>query len=249
MGRVLLGLIAAAAIFLPTLLFPEETTPLRWLYLVLAQLLALAMLLNAIPLARTAFGRIPRTPPAAPRHARTAELPVIHRTHNQQHFTLRMPTARLYTQTAPIPQWPEKTLIKYKPEKRLLRPLHVAISQPGSLPTALAHSPSTVLVSLEHPNTLLTYRRELTLAGTGARFFRSLAELSALLPISPQRDVSTFLLCGDFLFLADVRELLLATGIPPRAISVEAYTPAPTLPEEHPSAPVQPQRARHRAEA
>ena len=248
MGRVLLGLIAAAAIFLPALLFPEETTPLRWLYLVLAQLLALAMLLNAVPLLRVAFGRVPRTPPAAPRHARTAELPVIHRTHNQQHYTLRMPTARLYPATAPLPIWPEKTLIRYKPEKRLLRPLHVAISQPGSLPTALAHSPSTVLVSMEHPNTLLTYRRELSLA-RDARFFRSLAELAALLPISPQRDVSTFLLCGDFLFLADVRELLLAAGIPPRAISVEAFTPAPTLPEEHPSAPVQPHRARHRAEA
>jgi len=74
LGKLLLGLIAATAIAVPALLHPDLIAPYRWLYAGLTELLALAMLVCAAPLFRTAFGRTPPPPPTTPH--RTLPLPV-----------------------------------------------------------------------------------------------------------------------------------------------------------------------------
>ncbi len=183
----------------------QDTTAHRWLWIVLCEGIALVMIGRYV--IPNPFRRRSRGKPRHRAPSGNRETTVLHT-------------------TAPVLVRPEKRVVHYE---------KIGITTPAQIPECLTYSPHSLFVAMHDKQDLLTYRRELALAGGRARYVRSLDQLHGLLPQGEDRTISEYVICGDPLFLAAVHEFLKNSGVPHSRIHVET-TGDPVLPADHPSA-------------
>ncbi len=200
--------VCAVAALTAHIVIIQDSTSYRWLFVVVGEGIAVALIwLYVLP---HPF----RKPRAPARHLRTTE------TRTEAHDT------GILTRTAPL---------QLRPEKRHVPARRIGITQCAEVPVCLTYSPDVLYVASTNKCDLLTYRRELQLAGGRARYVRSLHEIR--LPEGEEaRLLSEYIVCGDPVFLTDVHEFLIHHGVPHSRIRSESTASSPVLPADHPSA-------------
>ncbi len=195
-------------------IFVQDSTFHRWLWIVVCEGIALLLIGRYVIPHPIRWRRYA----SKPRHLRTPETPTA---------VIEHATA-VINQTAPLKIVPEKRVVNYR---------KIGITTPDQIPACLTYSPHDLLVALHDKGQLLTYRREIALAGGRARFLRSMDDLVRALPEKPEdRQISEYVVCGDPVFLTDVHEFLTHAGVPHGRIWTETTPSDIDLPADHPSA-------------